>query len=126
MQPWEHHRSGGRVACDTASSARYYVGIDVTHASGDSYRVSVRALDISTAAWVTGFAKSWQGRLTRRQQQALAERRADEYLRGLRVLPFAPGESDLLAAYVARNLSCASRAPPTTACSSTTPRRIRG
>jgi hypothetical protein len=106
VQPWEHHRSNDRLSCNTASSARYFVGIDIAPASGDEFRVSVRALDVSTAAWVTGFGKTWHGRLSRRQQQALAERRMDEYLRGLRVLPFLDGETDLVAAYLAQNLSC--------------------
>ncbi len=106
VQPWEHHRSNDRLICNTASTARYFVGIDIAPTSGDGFRASVRALDVGTAAWVTGFGKTWHGRLTRGQQQALAERRTDEYLRGLRVLPFLDGETDLLAAYLAQNLSC--------------------
>lgn len=106
VQPWEHHRSNDRLSCNTASTARYFVGIDIAPTSGDGYRASVRALDVGTAAWVTGFGESWRGRLTRSQKQALGERRTDEYLRGLRVLPFLDGETDLLAAYLAQNLSC--------------------
>lgn len=106
VQPWEHHRSNDRLSCDTASSARYFIGIDIAPTSGDDFRASVRALDVGTATWVTDFGKTWNGRLSRSQQQALAERRIDEYLRGLRVLPFLDGETDLLAAYLAQNLSC--------------------
>ncbi len=104
--PWEHHRGEDRLRCNTASTARYFIGIDIAPASGETYRVSVRALDVGAAAWVTGFGESWQGRLTPNQQRALGERQTDEYLRGLRALPFSADETDLLAAYLARNLSC--------------------
>jgi len=36
----------------------------------------------------------------------LSESKADEYLRGLRYLPFDEGQKDLLAAYLARRVSC--------------------
>ncbi len=106
LHPWEHHRSNGGLSCNTASSARYFVGIDITPKAGNEFRASVRALDVGAASWVTGFGKTWRGRLSRSQQQTLTQRRTDEYLRGLRVLPFLDGETDLLAAYLARNLSC--------------------
>lgn len=106
VDPWEHHRGNERLRCSTASTAHYFVGIDIAAESRGNYRVSVRALDVGAAAWVSGFGKTWQGRLTPKQRQALAERRTDEYLRGLRVLPFFAGETDLLAAYLAQNLSC--------------------
>lgn len=108
--PAEHHRDNTPLRCTTASSAHYFVGIDIAAESRGTYRVSVRALDVGAAAWVSGFGKTWRGRLTRTQQLALAERRTDEYLRGLRVLPFVAGETDLLAAYLAQNLSCLLRA----------------
>ena len=105
-QPPEHHRSSDRLHCNTASTARYFVGIDIASSTGGNYQVSVRALDIGAANWVTGFGKTWRGSLTHSQQQALAARRTDEYLRGLRLLPFSAGETDLVAVYLARNLSC--------------------
>jgi hypothetical protein len=112
VQPWEHHRSRGRLRCATAGNANILVGIDISPALGSHYEVSVRALDLGAGAWVTGFGKSWSGRLSRGQQQAYAERNTDEYLRGLRVLPFYAGETDLAAAYLAQNLSCLLRDRP--------------
>lgn len=105
-QPWEHHRRADRLRCNTASTARYFVGIDVAPSTSGKYQVSVRALDIGAATWVTGFGKTWRGGLTLSQRQALGARRTDEYLRGLRLLPFSAGETDLVAVYLARNLSC--------------------
>lgn len=107
--PWEHHRRTDQLRCNTASTARYFVGIDISPSTGGKYQISVRALDIGAATWVTGFGKTWRGRLTQSQQQALAARQTDEYLRGLRLLPFHSGETDLVAAYLARNVSCVLR-----------------
>lgn len=106
VPPWEHHRRNDRSRCSTASTARYFIGIDIAPASGGTHRVSVRALDVGAAEWVTGFGSSWQGTLTPSQQRLLADRHTDQYLRGLRVLPFIAGEVDLLAAYLANNMSC--------------------
>ena len=107
--PWEHHRRTDQLRCNTASTARYFVGIDIAPSTGGKYQVSVRALDIGAATWVTGFGKTWRGRLTQSQQQALVARHTDEYLRGLRLLPFHSNEIDLAAAYLARNVSCVLR-----------------
>ncbi|MGD8666907.1 MAG: DUF4384 domain-containing protein, partial [Desulfobacterales bacterium] len=46
------------------------------------------------------------GKPTPNQQAALKRAHADEYLRGLRPLPFPDRQPDLLAVYLARNLSC--------------------
>ena len=106
VRPWEHHRGRGRLRCVTAGNATVLVGIDISSASGGQYQASVRALDMEAGAWITGFGKSWHGRLSHTQQQAFSERHTDEYLKGLRVLPYYAGETDLAAAYLAQNLSC--------------------
>ena len=56
--------------------------------------------------WVSGFTRQWSGDLTASEMRALQTRRTDESLRGLRVLPFSSGQSDLAATYLANNLSC--------------------
>lgn len=103
---WEHHRRPTRTRCQDPSAVHYYLGIQVLAQPGGDARVSVRALDLQDQAWVSGFGRHWQGRLSAAQQGALSSRQADEYLRGLRVLPFDPGQTDLAAAYLAENLGC--------------------
>ena len=44
--------------------------------------------------------------MTKAQHQAWSQTHVDEYLRGLRILPFKESETDLLAAYLAENLAC--------------------
>ncbi len=111
--PWQpqqpqaqHHRRLDQVQCGRIRDASYYIGIEVTHSATAQYRVSVRALDIRAGEWVSGFGKHWSGSLTSGELHALQERRSDESLRGLRVLPFSSGHSDLAATYLANNLSC--------------------
>jgi hypothetical protein len=111
--PWQpqhrqeqHHRRLDQVNCARIRDAHYFVGIEISPTANAQFRVSVRALDVRAGEWVSGLGKSWQGRLTPGEQRALQERRTDESLRGLRVLPFSSGQPDLAAAYLANNLSC--------------------
>ena len=77
------------------------MGIDIGRSGNEVFRVSVRALDVQAGEWVSGFGKHWVGPLSADERLALAESRTDESLRGLRVLPFGSGQSDLAAAYLA-------------------------
>lgn len=133
IQPWRHHRNLEDITCDDYSTVRYYIGIDagLSQVSRKLY-VRVRALNLSEKKWVPGFGKSWTGLATRDQMDALAREHPDGYLRGLRPLPFSDRQPDMLAAYLARNLSCLLRqgeqddlvvhvAPP----APTTPPRIK-
>ncbi len=111
--PWQpqrredrHHRRPEGVDCRRSRDADYYIGIEIGPTANDRFRVSVRALDVRAGEWVSGFGKRWMGPLTNSELAALRESRADESLRGLRVLPFGSGQSDLAAAYLANNLSC--------------------
>jgi hypothetical protein len=111
--PWQaqqrqahHHRRLDRVRCERIRDADYYIGIEITRTATARYRVAVRALDVNAGEWVSGFGHSWSGALTAGELRALQERRSDESLRGLRVLPFDAGEPDLAAGYLANNLSC--------------------
>ena len=111
--PWQpqqqqarHHRRLDQVSCGRIRDANYYIGIEISRSTTAQYRVSVRALDVRAGEWVSGFAKSWSGPLTASESRVLQERRSDESLRGLRVLPFSSTHPDLAASYLANNLSC--------------------
>jgi len=106
-KPWEHHTSLTQVECTQAIKEKYYVGIDASISSiNGELNVKIRALDIAEKRWVTGFGISWQGRPTSMHKNALQIKNPDNYLLGLRPLPFGKRQADLLAAYLSRNLSC--------------------
>lgn len=105
-RPWQHDRGPAELRCQDNTEVHYYVGLQIARLPGGGYRLTVRALDLQDNAWVTGFGRQWEGRLNRAQRLALARRHPDAYLRGLRVLPFTEAEIDLLATYLAHNLSC--------------------
>ncbi len=106
QQAPQHHRRIDRVQCGRTRDASHYIGIEITRSANAKHRVAVRALDVQAGEWVSGFGKHWTGRLTASEEQALRERRRDESLRGLRVLPFGSAHPDLAATYLANNLSC--------------------
>ena len=106
QQQAQHHRRLDQVQCGRIRDANYYIGIEITRTATAQYRASVRALDVRASEWVSGFGKHWSGSLTSSELRALQERRTDESLRGLRVLPFSSGHPDLAATYLANNLSC--------------------
>ena len=106
QRPPQHHRRLDNVQCRRANDASTTIGIEITELADGRYRVSVRALDVQEAAWVSGFGRSWTGRLTTAERDARQNREPDESLRGLRVLPFDGREPDLAATYLANNLSC--------------------
>ncbi len=110
IHPWRHHRSLEEVSCGDFSKIHYYVGIDcgLTRVERHLY-IKVRALNLVEQKWVSGFGKSWQGMPTAAQRAALDREHPDDHLRGLRPLPFSNRQPDLLAAYLARNLSCLMR-----------------
>jgi hypothetical protein len=74
---------------------------------GDEHRVDLRALDLEDGSWVAGFGLSWQGSISRSQQRAYQQPQADTFFQGQRDAPFAPSQSDLLAANLAHELGCA-------------------
>ena len=107
VQPWQHHQRLEDVTCGEYRKNHYFIGIDcgLTRLRRNLY-VKVRALNLAEQKWVTGFGRAWEGQPTQRQLAALDREHPDEYLRGLRPLPFSDRQPDLLAAYLARNLSC--------------------
>jgi hypothetical protein len=98
---------GGQPVDCTHDDVHYYVGIALSRRIDGTYGVSVRALDLEDSNWVSGFGKTWQGALSSVQQRAAREVRSDATFRGARDVPFAADESDLLAAHLAHELSCA-------------------
>ena len=106
QQAQQHHRRLDQVQCGRIRDASYYIGIEITRTTTAQFRVSIRALDVQAGEWVSGFSRNWSGSLTAAELRALQERRTDESLRGLRVLPFSTGQTDLAATYLANNLSC--------------------
>lgn len=84
----------------------YYIGVELKQNLDSRYSVNVRALDLEDRNWVTGFGRSWTGRLTAIQRQAMRQTRADETFLGVREVPFTITQTDLLAAQLAHQLSC--------------------
>nr|WP_319394777.1 hypothetical protein [uncultured Desulfobacter sp.] len=106
-KPWTHHTQVKQVDCTGGQKEAIYVGIDASLSSLDGdLHVTIRALDIAEKQWITGFGISWQGHASSMQKKALSSKKPDDFLLGLRPLPFNENQADLLAAYVSRNLSC--------------------
>ena len=107
IRPYKHHQRLADISCSNFRKIHYYIGIDcrLTKVAQNLY-VRVRALNLAEHKWVSGFGRSWEGKPTPNQLAALKRTQPDEYLRGLRPLPFPDREPDLLAVYLARNLSC--------------------
>ncbi|MDX2457989.1 MAG: hypothetical protein QNL87_10825, partial [Gammaproteobacteria bacterium] len=106
QQQAQHHRRLDQLQCGRSRDASYFIGIEIARTATAQFRVSVRALDMRAGEWVSGFSHHWSGSLTGNELRALQERRTDESLRGLRVLPFSAWQPDLAATYLANNLSC--------------------
>lgn len=107
VSPWTHHTEISRVKCNRADSVQYFVGIDVQvmKVSG-RLKVRVQCIDREGEAWENDFFREWESAPTRVQLAALQTVHKDEHLRGLRPLPFNEEAPDLLASYIAHNLSC--------------------
>ena len=107
MRSWKHRRDLEDLLCSDDLKIRYYIGIDCRLNQAERrLQVRVRALNLVEQKWVSGFSRTWEGWPTAEQLAALNRVQPDEYLRGQRPLPFSSRQPDLLAAYLARNLSC--------------------
>ncbi len=100
-----HHTRLQDIQCQSKQKSRYYIGFDLKPVN-DEFQLSVKALDPDQGQWVSGFGKTWQGPLTLSEQRKLKKTHPDEILRGLRPLPFTEQQMDLLANYLAKNISC--------------------
>ena len=107
---WQQGRSNQLPSAQSIDCTRdevhYYIGIDLSQELDGSYTVAVRALDLEDRNWVTGFGKSWHGKLGTIQRQAIRQRRIDTTFQGSRDVPFSLAETDLLASHLAHDLSC--------------------
>ena len=107
---WQQGRSGVTLESSPQDcmhdDVHYYIGVELTQKLDSSYAVNVRALDLEDRNWVTGFGRSWQGRLSTSQRQAMRQERVDETFLGARDVPFTLAQTDLLAAQLAHRLSC--------------------
>ncbi len=105
--PWQNHQSLQELTCGDDGKPRYYIGIDAGLLKMNrKLYVKVKALNLGERKWVSGFGKSWTGKPTRAQLDALDRERPDDYLLGMRPRPFSDRQPDMLAAYLARSLSC--------------------
>lgn len=108
---WRQGRSNahhGTEAIDcTRDDVDYYIGIELSQQLDDSYSVNLRALDLQERSWVSGFGQSWRGHLSMTQRRALRQNKVDETFLGARDVPFTADQNDLLARYLAHELSCA-------------------
>lgn len=108
---WRQGRTGASPTAQaidcTRDEVHYYIGIELAQELDSSYTVAVRALDLEDRNWVTGFGRSWRGQLGTIQRQAMRQARIDTTFRGSRDVPFSLAETDLLAAHLAHDLSCA-------------------
>lgn len=110
VEPSRHPRSLADLRCTAAagSEINVQIGIDagIDSLSGD-LKVSIAVFDLETLSPVTGFSPPrYRGRLSEPERELLDNSEIDGYLRGLRPLPFAGNQGDLLASYLAQNLSC--------------------
>ncbi|MBT8101626.1 MAG: hypothetical protein KJO95_01570 [Gammaproteobacteria bacterium] len=107
---WQQGRNGSLQESQpqdcTLDDVHYYIGIELVQRLDSSYSVNVRALDLEDRNWVTGFGKRWQGQLSTTQRQAMRQSRTDETFLGARDVPFTLAQTDLLAAYLAHEMTC--------------------
>jgi hypothetical protein len=108
---WSYTSSGAkpdqtRIDC-SKDAVHYYIGLEVSEAGNGQYKVDLRALDLEDRSWVAGFAKTWQGKLSRSEQHAFHRTATDQSFKGQRTVPFSDDQPDLLAAFLAHDLGCA-------------------
>ena len=99
------YKSGAAIDC-TQDAVHYYIGLEVSDSGNGQHKVDLRALDLEDRNWATGFAKSWQGHLSRSERRAFQQIAADQSFRGQRSVPFSDSQPDLLAAHLAHDLGC--------------------
>ncbi len=99
------YKSGAVIDCNQ-DAVHYYIGLEVSDSGNGQHKVDLRALDLEDRNWATGFAKSWQGHLSRSERRAFQHIAADQSFRGQRSVPFSDSQPDLLAAHLAHDLGC--------------------
>ena len=96
------------LKCGRYTDPKILITIDIKPISEQGARINIRAIDRKERdAWVRGFSIHNQAQLTPNQMKQLkGPEKPDEYLRGLKYVPFAESQRDEMAAFLARNLSC--------------------
>ncbi len=103
----QHNRLRTDVVCMPHEKIRFYIGIDTEVNPVDhQLHVKVRALDIDGSTWISGFGRSFSTEPGETALAAIQRRSPDEFLRGLRPLPFTDSQPDLAASYLALHLAC--------------------
>lgn len=105
VQPWRAQRSLAEVDCGFLKPVTHIIGMDIQSGSSGE-RLSLKSLDLRSNQWLSGFETSWVGTFDSNQQVSAGVSANDVSLRGLRQFPFSNDESDLVASYLAQNLSC--------------------
>ncbi len=95
----------GGFDCLADADIAYYLGVESVALGGGRHRVSLRVLDLAERAFVSGSSQQWSGRLSASQQRSVG-RPSGRASAGSRARPFEAGESDFLAARLARDLVC--------------------
>ncbi len=105
--PWKHHRSLEEVSCgdfrQDSLLCRYRLRADE---DGTSPLCKGTGIESCRAKMGIRFRQILAGNTDCGAESALDREHPDDHLRGLRPLPFSDRQPDLLAAYLARNLSC--------------------
>jgi hypothetical protein len=97
-----------QTAIDCSKDAvHYYIGLEISETKNGQYKADLRALDLEDRSWVAGFARTWQGKLSRSEQHAFHRSATDQSFKGQRAVPFSDDQPDLLAALLAHDLGCA-------------------
>ncbi len=96
----------GPENCTMAPIDGYYLAVEASPSGSRGANVQLRVFDIVEQQWISGFVHQWRGDLTSAQRGALGRSVVAASARGLRVLPFAADQSDLLAARLAADLAC--------------------
>jgi len=97
------------LACGRFVEHKMLLTVDIKRLDRDEHdlaKVNIRAVDLKNSNWIKGFSLHKKVLLTPRQSRALDTLYPDEYLRGLKHVPFLETQRDEMAAYLARNLSC--------------------
>ncbi|MDJ0918409.1 MAG: hypothetical protein QNJ05_11635 [Woeseiaceae bacterium] len=98
----QRHRGGCRE-----DAVDYMIGLEISRElSGGQYALSIRALDVAEATWVSGFRKVWRGRLSSRELAAFRATSSDPAFLGTRDVPYDADQVDLIAKHLSHQLAC--------------------
>ena len=101
-QPYEV----AELPCDNSREFKMLITIDIKQSRGNTALINIRAIDVETSNWISGFSLHTTLVLTDAHRNSLSKLNPDEHLRGLEFLPFKWSQRDVLSSYLAQNLSC--------------------